>query len=120
MHAVLMDGGVAGKRVLVAGGAGAVSHYALQLASRMGAAQLLTTVSSDSVNCGTRRFARALSDGGAPTWLFAFEAEPRGVLPETYDFGAFHTADLVFLFDTNDVTGRVATADRGRWAMRGY
>lgn len=48
MHAVLMDGGVAGKRVLVAGGAGAVSHYVLQLASRMGAAQLLTTVSSEA------------------------------------------------------------------------
>ena len=48
MHAVLMDGGVAGKRVLVAGGAGAVSHYALQLAGRMGAAQLITTVSNDA------------------------------------------------------------------------
>ncbi|MFO1218731.1 MAG: NADPH:quinone reductase [Burkholderiaceae bacterium] len=46
IHAVMMDGGVAGKRVLVAGGAGAVSHYALQFASRMGAAQILTTVSS--------------------------------------------------------------------------
>jgi len=48
MHAVLMDGGVAGKRVLVSGGAGAVGHYALQLASRMGAAQLITTVSGEA------------------------------------------------------------------------
>lgn len=47
MHAVLMDGGVAGRRVLVAGGAGAVGHYAVQLASRMGAAQVISTVSSD-------------------------------------------------------------------------
>ena len=46
MHAVLMDGGVAGKRVLVAGGAGAVGHYAVQLASRFGAAQVISTVSS--------------------------------------------------------------------------
>ncbi len=46
MHAVLMDGGVAGKTVLIAGGAGAVSHYALQMASRMGVAKLITTVSS--------------------------------------------------------------------------
>ena len=46
MHAVLMDGGVAGRRVLVAGGAGAVGHYAVQLASRFGAAQVLSTVSS--------------------------------------------------------------------------
>lgn len=48
MHAVLMDSGVAGKRVLVAGGAGAVGHYAVQMASRMGAAQIITTVSSDT------------------------------------------------------------------------
>jgi NADPH2:quinone reductase len=46
MHAVLMDNGVAGKRVLVAGGAGAVGHYAVQLASRFGAAQVISTVSS--------------------------------------------------------------------------
>jgi NADPH2:quinone reductase len=44
-HAVMTDGGVANKRVLVAGGAGAVGHYALQLARLMGARQLLTTVS---------------------------------------------------------------------------
>ena len=31
-HAVTMDGGVRGKRVLVAGGAGAVGHYAIQIA----------------------------------------------------------------------------------------
>ncbi len=46
MHAVLMGGGVAGKRVLVAGGAGAVGHYAVQLASRFGAAQVISTTSS--------------------------------------------------------------------------
>ena len=46
MHAVLMDGGVAGRRVLVAGGAGAVGHYAVQFASRMGAAQVISTVSN--------------------------------------------------------------------------
>lgn len=46
LQAVMMDGGVAGKRVLVAGGAGAVSHYAIQFASCMGAAQIITTVSS--------------------------------------------------------------------------
>ena len=44
-HAVTTDGGVADRRVLVAGGAGAVGHYALQLARLMGARQLLTTVS---------------------------------------------------------------------------
>lgn len=46
LHAVLMDGGVAGKTVLVAGGAGAVGHYAVQMASRLGAARVLTSVST--------------------------------------------------------------------------
>ncbi|MDO8906705.1 NADPH:quinone reductase [Hydrogenophaga sp.] len=46
LHAVSMDGGVSGKTVLVAGGAGAVGHYAVQMASLMGAARVITTVST--------------------------------------------------------------------------
>lgn len=46
-HAVHMDGGVENKRVLVAGGAGAVGHYAVQMARHAGAAQVIATVSSD-------------------------------------------------------------------------
>jgi len=45
-QAVLTDGGVAGQRVLVAGGAGAVGHYAVQFAHLLGARQVITTVSS--------------------------------------------------------------------------
>ena len=48
LHAVLMDGGVAGKTVLVAGGAGAVGHYAVQLASQLGAARVITSVSTEA------------------------------------------------------------------------
>lgn len=44
-HAVTVDGGVAGKNVLVAGGAGAVGHYAIQLARLKGARQIIATVS---------------------------------------------------------------------------
>lgn len=44
-HAVSVDGGIAGKSVLVAGGAGAVGHYAIQIARRLGARQILSTVS---------------------------------------------------------------------------
>ncbi len=44
-HAVTMDGGVANKNVLVTGGAGAVGHYAIQLAKLKGAQQVITTVS---------------------------------------------------------------------------
>jgi NADPH2:quinone reductase len=47
-HAVLMAGGVAGQRVLVAGGAGAVGFYAVQMARLAGAAQVIATVSSDA------------------------------------------------------------------------
>lgn len=46
-HAVLLADGVRGKRVLVAGGAGAVGHYAVQMAKLAGARQVIATVSSD-------------------------------------------------------------------------
>ncbi|MFD0667021.1 NADPH:quinone reductase [Ramlibacter sp. MAHUQ-53] len=48
LHAVLMDGGVAGKTVLVSGGAGAVGHYAVQMASQLGAARVIATTSSEA------------------------------------------------------------------------
>lgn len=47
-HAVLHAGGVRDKRVLVAGGAGAVGHYAVQMARLAGARQVIATVSSDA------------------------------------------------------------------------
>lgn len=45
-HAVALDGGVAGKTVLVTGGAGAVGYYAIQFARLLGARRIFTTVSS--------------------------------------------------------------------------
>ena len=45
-HAIHCVGGVAGRSVLVAGGAGAVGHYAIQFAKLAGAAWIATTVSS--------------------------------------------------------------------------
>lgn len=45
-HAVGMDGGVADKDLLVAGGAGAVGHYAVQIARAQGAKRIIATVSS--------------------------------------------------------------------------
>jgi NADPH2:quinone reductase len=41
-----MDGGVAGKTVMVAGGAGAVGHYAVQFASLLGATRLIASAST--------------------------------------------------------------------------
>lgn len=46
LHALTVDGGVEDRRVLVAGGAGAVGHYAVQMARLLGARQVITTVSS--------------------------------------------------------------------------
>ncbi|HSR81148.1 MAG TPA: NADPH:quinone reductase, partial [Hyphomicrobiaceae bacterium] len=45
-RALATDGGVKDKIVLVAGGAGAVGHYAVQMAKLMGAAKVITTVST--------------------------------------------------------------------------
>lgn len=44
-YALLADGPIAGRTVLVQGGAGAVGFYAIQIARWAGAAQVLTTVS---------------------------------------------------------------------------
>ena len=46
LHALLVDGGVSGEDVLVTGGAGAVGHYAVQMARLLGARRVLATVSS--------------------------------------------------------------------------
>ena len=48
LHATLAHGGVKGRTVLVAGGAGAVGHYAIQFARLLGARQVLATVSNAS------------------------------------------------------------------------
>ena len=46
VHAVLTAGGVQGRRVLVAGGAGAVGRYAVQFSRLLGASQVLATAST--------------------------------------------------------------------------
>ena len=46
LHAVLLDGGIAGKTVFVAGGAGAVGHYAVQMAGLLGAARIIASAST--------------------------------------------------------------------------
>ncbi|MCC5812863.1 MAG: NADPH:quinone reductase [Ectothiorhodospiraceae bacterium] len=45
-HAVNCNGGVGGKTVLIAGGAGSVGQYAIQMARYAGASRIITTVSS--------------------------------------------------------------------------
>jgi NADPH2:quinone reductase len=48
LHALRVDGDVAGQTVLVPGGAGAVGHYAVQMARLLGAAQVIATVGNDA------------------------------------------------------------------------
>jgi NADPH2:quinone reductase len=48
LHAVQGFGGVQGRTVLVAGGAGAVGHYAVQFARLLGAGRVFATVSSEA------------------------------------------------------------------------
>ena len=57
LHGLLTDGGVTGRTVLVTGGAGSVGHYAIQFARLLGAARIITTVSSEA------KAAHALSAG---------------------------------------------------------
>jgi NADPH2:quinone reductase len=56
-HALSTDGGVVGKSVLVAGGAGVVGALALQMAKALGASTVITTVSSEA------KAALAIGDG---------------------------------------------------------
>jgi para-nitrobenzyl esterase len=92
------------------------------VASYADANEALTAVTGALFNCGTRRFARWLSDGGAATWLYAFEAVPDGLLVETYDLGSVHGGELVYLFDLTDgALGTVPPDERELVdAMQGY
>ena len=47
LHVDRMQGGVEGRRVFVAGGAGAVGHYAIQMAKAAGASQVIATISNE-------------------------------------------------------------------------
>jgi NADPH2:quinone reductase len=62
MHAVVMAGGVQGKRVLVQGGAGAVGHYAAQFARELGAAQVIVTASEPKAHLARETGAQLVID----------------------------------------------------------
>ena len=62
LHAVLVHGGVQGQRVLVAGGAGAVGHYAVQMCRLLGAEQVIASVSGE-VKAAHARAAECLHTG---------------------------------------------------------
>ncbi len=92
------------------------------VASFANANAALTAVTGALFNCATRRFARAVSDAGAPTWLYAFEAVPEGGVVGIYDLGAFHSAELPYVFDYDGRTLGKPSCDQRDLveAMQGY
>lgn len=87
-QAVNMDGGVTGKTVLVAGGAGAVGHYAIQFARAAGAARILSSVS------GPEKAAIALAAGADVAINYRTEDLVAMVLAETAGLGVHRVIEV--------------------------
>lgn len=89
-HAVNCHGGMQNQSVLIAGGAGAVSWYAIQMARAAGAATVITTVSSDEKAAVAR-------EAGADTVInYREEDVARRVMALTGDVGADRIIELEF------------------------
>jgi NADPH:quinone reductase len=86
---VFADGPVAGKTVLVTGGAGAVGHYAIQLAKLHGA-RVISTVSSD------QKAQIALAAGADHTVNYRTEDTVRRVMDLTAGAGVDHIVEVDF------------------------
>lgn len=112
-HCLFMDGPIAGKTVLVQGGAGAVGHFAVQLATWAGA-RVIATVDTEV------KARHALAGGAVATIDFRQEDVARRVLELTdgagadrvieVDFGGNLAADLQLLKSNGTI---VAYASRG-------
>jgi len=94
-HAVHVDGGVAGKNVLVAGGAGAVGHYAIQLAKLEGAGQVIATVS------GPEKAALARAAGADLVLNYRTEDLPSSVQKATQGQGVDRIVEVDFAANVN-------------------
>jgi len=90
LHAVAMRGGVEGRRVLVAGGAGAVGRYAIQMAKLAGARQVLATVSNEE------KAALARSAGADATIDYRREDVARAVQAATGGQGVDRIVEVDF------------------------
>ncbi len=106
-HAVTVGDGVAGKRVLVTGGAGAVGHYAVQLARLKGAKQVIATVS------GPEKAALARTAGAEIVLNYKSDDLPAAIQKATagqgvdriieVDFAANVNADIALLRPNGEV-----------------
>lgn len=90
LQAVTIDGGVAGKSVLVTGGAGAVGHYAIQMAKLLGARQVIATVSSED------KAALAREAGADITIDYRKDDVPARVLEATAKAGVDRVVEVDF------------------------
>lgn len=90
LHAIQVCGGVAGQRVLVPGGAGAVGHYAIQMARLLGARQVLTTVS------GIKKAVLAQQAGADVIINYRTEDVVKRVMEETEGCGVDRIVEVDF------------------------
>ena len=111
IHAVLTGGGVAGKRVLVAGGAGAVGHYAVQFARLLGAAQVIATTSN------LRKSQLAIDAGAHTTIDYKQEDVPTAVLKATGGAGVDRVIELDIA--ANGGINAASIAPNGDWVVYG-
>ena len=94
-HAITVDGGVAGKNVLVAGGAGAVGHYAIQLAKLKGARQVIATVS------GPEKASVARAAGADLVLNYKTEDLPSAIQEATQEQGVDRIVEVDFAANVN-------------------
>lgn len=90
LHAIQVCGGVSGQRVLVPGGAGAVGHYAIQMARLLGARQVLTTVS------GIEKALLAQQAGAEVVINYRTEDVAKRVMEETEGCGVDRIVEVNF------------------------
>jgi NADPH2:quinone reductase len=88
LHGLLTDGGCAGQRVLVSGGAGSVGHYAVQMARLLGAAQVIATVS------GPAKAAHAMEAGADAVVNYREEAVPARIMALTGGAGVDRVVEV--------------------------
>jgi NADPH:quinone reductase len=111
LHAVLTDGGIEGQRVLVAGGAGAVGHYAVQFSRLLGARQVITTVSSPE------KAALALAAGADVVINYRTENVVDRVLKETQGEGVDRVIEMDIA--ANAAIDMEAVRPNGQWVVYG-
>lgn len=111
LHAVLTDGGVQGQRVLVAGGAGAVGHYAVQFSRLLGARRVITTVSSPA------KAALALAAGADVAIDYRTEPVVDRVLEETQGEGVDRVIEMDIA--ANAAINMAVVRPNGQWVVYG-